>query len=185
MLEICQSILASVVGVIFAKWVDSIWPSKEPSITSFNNTLHVISQVNVSISNKKTLSEQINDRIFLSNGMYYFLTFIMLYCLLALAYMILFASETYFNYPLQQNFISDFARDYGENRSNLLSIIISFLLYPLINFISRGVFKVIIYFLKSLNFTFTDMNVQQIRMGTCVFLATLLALGVVIFSFKY
>lgn len=143
------------------------------------NKLHIKSEVYVTISNKKTLFEQINDRIFLSNGTYYFLTFFMLYCLLALAYMFLYASETYFNHPLQQDVLSDFVREYGKNRNNLLSVIIAFLLYPLINFISRGVFKLIISFLKSFNFTFTDMNVQQIRMGTCASLAMLLALSIV------
>lgn len=29
MSELFQNILASIVGVIFAKWVDGMWPSKE------------------------------------------------------------------------------------------------------------------------------------------------------------
>lgn len=178
-----QSILVSIISVLFTKWVDSIWPSKELSKDYLHQTLHVRSEVNLAISTKKTLSEQINDRIFLSNGAYYFITMLMLYALLSLAYMFLYTSETYFNHPLQQSVLADFIREYGKNRNDLLSIVVAFLLYPLINFIARGPFKLIIAFLKSMSFTFTEANVQQIRMGTCVSLSILLALGIAYYVF--
>ncbi|MFT4059097.1 MAG: hypothetical protein QM652_06060 [Legionella sp.] len=66
-----------------------------------------------------------------------------------------------------------------DNRNDLLSIAIAFLMYPFINFFSRVPFKLIISVLKSMKFTFTEMNVQQIRMGTCVSLSALLVLGII------
>lgn len=147
------------------------------------HTLHIKSEANLAISTKKTLSEQINDRIFLSKGAYYIVTLKRLYALLTLTYMFLCASETYLNHPLQQNALSDFRRDLGENRNELLSVVIAFLIYPFINFFSRGPFKLIISALKGMNFTFTEMNVQQIRMGTCVSLSALLVLGIIYYVF--
>lgn len=176
------SILASIVGVIFSKWVDSIYPSEGLSKEHLR-TLHIKSEVNLEISTKKTLSEQINDRIFLSNGAYYFVTLMMLYALLTLTYILLYASETYLNHPLQQNALSDFIRERGESRNDLLSVVIAFLIYPFINFFSRGPFNLIVSILKSMKFTFTETNVQQIRMGTCVSLSTLLILGIIYYVF--
>jgi len=178
MLPLFQSILVSIIGVIFSKWLDSIYPSKELS-KEFLHTLHIKSETNLAISTKKTLSEQINDRIFLSNGAYYVVTLMMLYALLTLTYMFLCASETYLNHPLQQNALSDFIRELGENRNDLFAVVIAFLIYPFINFFSRGPFKLIISALKVMNFTFTEMNIQQIRMGTCISLSALLILGII------
>lgn len=173
-----QSILASIISVLFSKWLDSIYPSKELS-KEFLHTLHIKSEANLAVSTKKTLSEQINDKIFLSNGAYYIVTLMMLYALLTLTYMFLCDSETYLNHPLQQNVLSDFIRELGKNRNDPFSIIIAFLIYPFINFLSRGPFKLIISVLKNMNFTFTKMNVQQIRMGTCVSLSALLVLSII------
>ncbi|MGQ3890773.1 hypothetical protein [Legionella sp. CNM-4043-24] len=177
-----QNILASVISVIFSKWLDRVYPGKELS-KEFLHTLHIKSEANLAISTKKTLSEQINDRIFLSKGAYYIVTIMMLYAFLTLAYMFLCASETYLNHPLQQNALSDFIRDLGENINELHSVVIAFLIYPFINFFSRGPFKLIISALKGMNFTFTEMNVQQIRMGTCVSLSALLVLGIIYYVF--
>lgn len=107
----------------------------------------------------------------------------MLYALLTLAYMFLYASETYFNHPLQQSTLSDFVREHGKNRNDFHSVFVVFLLYPLINFISRGPLKLIIAFLKKMNFTFTEANVQQIRMAACMSLSVLLALGIIYYAF--
>ena len=177
-----QSILVSIISVLFTKWVDSIWPSKELSKDYLHQTLHVRSEVNLAISTKKTLSEQINDRIFLSKGMYYFVTLMMLYALLTLAYLSLHTAESLFHHPLTPGILSDCIREHGKNRNDLLSLVVAFLLYPLINFISRGPFKLIIAFLKSMDFRFTEGNVQQIRMGACVAISTLLALGIIYYA---
>lgn len=173
-----QSTLATIIGVIFSKWLDSIYPSKELS-KKFMHTLLIKSEANLTISTKKTLYEQINDRIFLSNGAYYVVTLMMLYALLTLTYMFLYFSETYLNHPLQQNALSDFIREFGKNRNDLLSVVIAFLIYPLINFFSRAPFKLIVSALKNMNFTFTETNVQQIRMGTCIALSALLVPGII------
>lgn len=178
-----QSILVSIISVIFTKWLDRIWPNKELSQDYLCQKLHVKFETNLAIQTKKTLSKQINDRIFLSNGAYYFVTVLMLYALLSLTYMFLHAAEIYFNHPLQQNILSDFIIEYGKNRNDLFSIVIAFLLYPFINCISRGPFKLIIAFLKSMNFRFTEGNVQQIRMGACVAISILLALGIIYYTF--
>lgn len=165
-------------NVIFSKWLDSIYPSKELS-KEFLHTLHIKSEANLAISTKKTLSEQINDRIFLSSGAYYVVTLMMLYALLTRTYMFFCASEMYLNHPLQQNALSDFIRKLGENRNELFTVVIAFLIYPFINFFSRVPFKLIISALKSMSFMFTEMNVQQIRIGTCVSLSALLVLGII------
>ncbi|OJX94546.1 MAG: hypothetical protein BGO90_11850 [Legionella sp. 40-6] len=177
-----QSILSSIISIIFAKSLDSIYPSKELS-KEFFHTLNIKSEANLTVSTKKTLSKQINDRIFLSNGTYYIVTLMMLYALLTLTYLLLYASETHLNHPLQQSVLSDFIREYGKNKNELLSVAVAFFLYPLINFLSRGLFKLIISVLRRMNFTFTAMNVQQIRMGVCMTLSLLLALSLIYYVF--
>ncbi|MDP3268528.1 MAG: hypothetical protein Q8M40_05705 [Legionella sp.] len=177
-----QSILASIISVMFSKWLDSIYPSKELS-KQFLRTLHIKSEINLAISTKKSLSEQINDRIFLSNWAYYVVTLMMLYALLTLTYLFLYASETYLNHSLQQSVLSDFIREYGKNKNELLSVLAAFFLYPLINILSRGPFKLIISVLRRMSFTFTEMNIQQIRMGVCMALSLLLALSLIYYVF--
>jgi hypothetical protein len=85
-------------SIIFAKWINGILPLKE-LLKDDMLMPHALSEANLTISTKRTLSEQINDSI-LSNRTYYVAMLIIAYTLSVYAF------ATYLNHFLQFGKIS-------------------------------------------------------------------------------
>ncbi|HAU1200068.1 TPA: hypothetical protein JBI22_02265 [Legionella pneumophila] len=173
MLEMLQQIFVALVSVVFAKWLDKIWTGEKSS----QHLLKISSEINILNTKKQSLGEQINERVFLSNWTYYFVTMIWLYCILALGCMSIFYYSKYIHHPIQDNFLSQFASEYVRGGVTPISVMFTFFLYPIVNFVSSRIFELVIQGLKILSFSFSRSEVQQIRMGTTMLISITLSVS--------
>ncbi|WP_133139395.1 hypothetical protein [Legionella genomosp. 1] len=167
MLEMIQQIFVALISVVFAKWLDKMLDGQKSS----QHLLKISSEINILNPHKQSLGEQINERVFLSNWTYYFVTMILLYCILALGCILVFYYSKFINHPIQDNFMSQLALEYVRGRITLISVTVTFFLYPIVNFVSSRIFKLVIKILKIKSLSFSRAEVQQIRMGTTMALS--------------
>ncbi|KTD50492.1 hypothetical protein Lqui_1817 [Legionella quinlivanii] len=179
MLEMLQQIFVALVSVVFAKWLDKIWTGEKSS----EHLLKISSEINILNTKKQSLGEQINERVFLSNWTYYFVTMIWLYCILALGCMSIFYYSKYIHHPIQDNFISQLAYEYIRDGVTPISVMFTFFLYPIVNFVSSRIFELVIQSLKILSFSFSRSEVQQIRMGTTMLISLTLSVSLVYYIY--
>jgi len=170
MQNIILQLFVAFMSVLFARWLDDVWPR-----TQLREQLIKI-QSEVKISEKpKTLSEQINERVFQSKWTYYLLTIMWLYCLLAFSGYYLVYRSKILHLPIQDNWMTGIIFEYTTNGISPISLLVTFLLYPIVNFFTTRIFSLIIRSLVGMNFSFTNSNVQQIRMGTSMGLSIIIA----------
>lgn len=170
MQDIILQLFVAFMGVLFARWLDELWPR-----TQLREQLIKI-QSEVKVSEKpKTLGEQINERVFLSKWTYYILTIVWLYCFLSLSgYYLIYRSQI-LHLSIKDNWMTGIIFEYTKNGISPISLLVTFLVYPIVNFFTTRIFSLIIRSLVSMNFNFTNSNVQQIRMGTSMGLSIVIA----------
>ncbi|HAT1994498.1 hypothetical protein SCO11_15065 [Legionella pneumophila serogroup 1] len=179
MIEMIQQIFVALISVIFAKWLDKMWDGGKSS----QLLLKISSEINILNTKKQSLGEQINERVFLSNWIYYVVTMIWLYCILALGCVFIFYYSKYINHPIQDNYVSQLAFEYVRGRVSPISVIFTFFLYPIVNFVSSRIFELVIKILKIMSFSFSRSEVQQIRMGTTMIISMILSVFLVYYLF--
>ncbi|OCH97970.1 hypothetical protein A8135_01745 [Legionella jamestowniensis] len=174
MLQLIQNILMAVIGgissAVAAKWLDSIWTKRKAKHdtlpTSLENTID---------TKKQSFYKQINERVFLSQWTYYYVTMLWFYCTLALSYIIVFYYSKYTHHPIQDNFLSNVAFEYVRGTVTPSSVIFIVLLYPIVNSVSIIV-ELVMRILKKMNVSFSKSTVQQIRMMTTMIASVVLSI---------
>lgn len=179
MSEMIQQIFIALISVIFAKWLDKMWDGGKSS----QHLLMISSEINILNTKKPSLGEQINERVFLSNWTYYVITMIWLYCILALGFIFIFYYSKYINHPIQDNYVSKLAFEYVRGRISPVSVIFTFFLYPIVNFVSTRIFEWVIKILKDMSFSFSRSEVQQIRMVTIMTISMILSVSLAYYLF--
>lgn len=170
MQNIILQLFVAFMSVLFARWLDDVWPRTQLK----EQLIKIHSEVKVA-EKPKTLSEQINERIFQSKWTYYILTIMWLYCLLAFSgYYLLYRTQI-LHLPIQNSWMTGIIFEYTKGGVSLISLLVTFLVYPIVNFFTTRIFSLIIRLLVGMNLNFTNGNVQQIRMGTSMGLSITIA----------
>lgn len=171
--QIFIGLIVSLISLMFTRWLDRLWTRD----TTNHHVLKVSSEIHVLNTTKQSLSEQINERIFISNWAYYFLTMIFLYCIVALSGIFIFYYAKYSNHPIQDNLLSRIALDYFRQGITPITVVFTLFLYPIVNFVSSRISDLIIQRLKIMSFNFSNAVAQQIRMGTSMLISIVLAIS--------
>lgn len=171
MQDIILQLFVAFMSVLFARWLDELWPRSQLK----EQLIKIQSEVKVA-EKPKTLSEQINERVFLSKWTYYILTIMWLYCLLALSGFYLVYRSQILHLSIQDSWMTGIIFEYTKGGISPISLLVTFLVYPIVNFFTTRIFSLIIRSLVGMNFDFTNSNVQQIRMGTSMGLSIIIAI---------
>ncbi len=170
MLQIIQNILMAVISGISSAVTEKCLNSiLNKGVAKYDTSF-------ISLENTKSIYKQINERVFLSQWTYYYVTILWLYCILTFSYTLIFYYSKYTHHSIQDNFISHVAFDYVRGTITPCSVLFIVVLYRIVNSASIIV-ELVLKILKKINFNLSKSTEQQMRMRITMFASLVLSLG--------